>query len=60
MGFHPHPLAWEQYILPVQFGGLGLRPAAAIADAAYVGSRAPTFERCRALWVLFNLRAALQ
>ena len=53
-GFHPDALAWEQATLPVQLGGLGLRPAAGIADAAYIGSRAATFERCNALWPCFQ------
>ena len=67
-GFRPHTLACEQATLPVQFGGLGLRPAAGIADVAYIGSRAATLERCQALWPSFqwdagfggDLDAALQ
>ena len=53
-GFHPHPLAWEQATLPVQFGGLGLRPSVAVADAAYIGSRAATLERGCAVWPVFR------
>ena len=35
-----------QTTLPVKQGGLGLRPAAIVADAAYVASRAATHELC--------------
>ena len=43
-------LAWQQAQLPVATGGLGLRSAADLADAAYIGSRVMVLERCRGLW----------
>eukprot|EP00438_Fugacium_kawagutii_P010523 Skav214520 [mRNA] locus=scaffold410:228880:231177:- [translate_table: standard] len=42
--------AWQQAQLPVGDGGLGLRPAVELADAAYVGSCVMVLDRCRALW----------
>ena len=53
-GLQPDTLAWEQATLPAQVGGLGLRPTASIADAAYIGSRAATLERGAALWHPFS------
>ena len=42
--------SWRQAMLPLRCGGLGLRPSAAVADAAYLGSRVATAARCAALW----------
>ena len=54
-GFHPDALAWEQATLPVQLGGLGLRPAAGIADAAYIGSLASNFRALQCFVALFSM-----
>ena len=43
-------LSWKQAQLPVGSGGLGLRPAATSADAAFIGSQVMVLERCQALW----------
>ena len=40
---------WEQATLGVRQGGLGVRRISDIADAAYIASRAATFEDCRAM-----------
>ena len=42
-------LAWAQAQLALKQGGLGLQSASAVADAAYLGSRVATLERCRPL-----------
>mgnify|MGYP001827210461 CR=1 FL=1 len=49
-GFTLHPLAWEQATMPTKQGGLGLRSAASVADAAYIGSRLATRKRCQDIW----------
>lgn len=68
-GFTPDALAWEQATLPASSGGLGLRSSLAVADAAWIGSRNATLERCADLWPAFgwdggvpgsNLHAALE
>ena len=41
-----------QATLPLKAGGLGLRPAAVVADAAYIASRAATHNLCTQIWPL--------
>ena len=50
-GFHLDASQWEQAGFAIRDGGLGLRAAVANADAAYLGSRAATRERCEAIRV---------
>ena len=50
LGFSLSPNAWAQAVLPLRHGGLGLQSAAAVADAAYLGSQVATTARCMALW----------
>ncbi|CAE8614264.1 unnamed protein product [Polarella glacialis] len=40
---------WTQATFGVKDGGLGLRAAASVADAAYLGSRAATHDACKAI-----------
>ena len=53
-GFALDPHAWKQAQLPVASGGLGLRSAVDLADAAYIGSRVMVLDRCCALWAPAN------
>ena len=53
-GLAPDALAWGQATLPGFSGGLGLRSSVLVADAAYIGSRHATLERCATLWPLFR------
>ena len=38
---------WDQATLGVKLGGLGVRSISEIADAAYIASRAATYENCK-------------
>ena len=45
---------WAQAAKPTRKGGLGMRSAPAVADAAYYASRAAAWERCEAIWPDFS------
>ena len=49
LGWSLNDKDWEQCLWKVKEGGLGVRDAGTIADAAYFSSRLKTYESCRAL-----------